>query len=109
MLHTAHHAIETRLTRWKTFFETGIDGTPRHATHAEHGLDSLVDLAREGCNAHLYDLADVCELMGLNYIQQENTRIAGILLSEDDEVTYAPRHGLPVVTVEELYAALTGH
>lgn len=106
MLHTAHHAINVRLTMWKTFFETGHDATPDHATDAEHGLDNLIDLARQTDDSHLNDLADVCELMAQNYILREGHRVATLLMQDDD--TPPARTTARAVTMGELDAALAG-
>jgi len=67
MHYTAQHAIKVRLTMWKSFFDTGHDATPEGATDAEYGLDVLIDLARDGDSTELHELADLVELMGINY------------------------------------------
>lgn len=106
MLHTAHHAIKVRLTMWKTFFETMRDDTPTGATDTEYGLDNLIELARQGNDSHLHDLADVCELMAQNYILRENNRIAELLM-RDDESDAPPASTKPMAfTMDELDAAL---
>ena len=80
MQHTAHHAIEVRLTLWKTFFETGHDATPDGATDDEYGMDDLIEMARNTYEPGLNDLADVVELMGVNYIQRLNNEHAAVLM-----------------------------
>jgi len=109
MQHTAHHAIKVRLTMWKAFFETLRDATPDDATDAEYGLDALIDLAREGDNAELHDLADVVELMGQNYIAGLNHAHARALMQDASPKLQAPRkRQARVVSMAELDAALAG-
>lgn len=60
--HTDHNEIQTRLTMWQTFFETGVESCPDDAA-ADGGcdIDFLLDLAREGDNSDLQTFADVTE------------------------------------------------
>jgi hypothetical protein len=109
MQHTAHHAIKTRLNLWRLFFATGNDTSPEGAEDAEYSLDILLDLAREGDNAKLHQLADATERMECAYMLHLddqhadttlcNQRYAAAMMRDDAEPPV-------LVTLDELDAAL---
>ena len=114
MMHTAHHAIQTRLNMWVTFFATGTDCTPAGADDLEYGLDTLTDLAREGDSPELHRLADKVERMAQVHMLALDDDHAERMLQTDryaaammrDDLTPAP---VPSVTLEELDAVLSLH
>ena len=111
MHHTAHHAIKTRLTMWQQFFAAGIDSTPDSADDAEYGLDALIDLAREGNNSDLHQLATRVEEMERSFMLKLDDAHAARLLSKDRYAAAMMRDDItvPAVTMAELDAVLAAH
>jgi hypothetical protein len=126
MLNPAKQIIETRLHSWKLFFESEQSEALGHGAllsandprliHAgapleTHDVDALLDAAVETGDRELMALAELVDLMALNYIMRTDDDMHTAMMQDDsDDATPAPvaRTCPAPVTLDELDAALAG-
>lgn len=115
--------IETRLAQWRLFFESEQTRAVGFGTVLEENdprliqpgtdpescdVENLIKSASVAGDPDLIELAELVGMLAQNYITRINNAMHDTMMQDGDDTTPCRIPRLPVITTEELEAALSG-